>query len=171
MGKKKKKKKAMGFASKMADELEDDGSSGPFVLPKDTEVALFVAPGPKELIAIERICNEVGMGTCVILLNARLSRVEKYASDDARKLFEGFEPVWFLGAAPQENAPGCLMHRAYPDKWLLARKPQVGAPKTIATQEDMFTGEECAKAYESMEVSEAEKTAEKLAMNVAEWFK
>lgn len=171
MGGKKKKKKAMGFASKMAEELEDDGPSGPFVLPKDTEVALFVAPGPKELIAIERICNEVGMGTCVILLNARLSRVEKYASDDARKLFEGFEPVWFLGAAPQENAPGCLMHRAYPGKWLLARKPKVGAPKTIATQEGMFTGEECAVAYQSIEVSEAEKTAEKLASNVAEWFK
>eukprot|EP00986_Skeletonema_menzelii_P012235 scaffold6677_cov155-Skeletonema_menzelii.AAC.4 len=171
MGGKKKKKKAVGFASKMAEELEDYGASGPFVLPKDTEVALFVAPGPKELIAIERICNEVGMGTCVILLNARLSRVEKYASNDARKLFEGFEPIWFLGAASQEDAPGCLMHRAYPGKWLLARKPKVGAPKTIAIQDDIFTGEDCAEAYASMEVSDLEKTSEKLAMNVAEWFK
>jgi len=172
MGGKKKKKKAKGFASKMAEELEDDGSiSGPFNLPKDTEVALFVAPGPKELIAIERICNDVGMGTCVILLNARLSRVEKYASDDARKLFESFEPVWFLGAASQEKSPGCLMHRAYPGKWVLARKPKIGAPKTIAIQDDMFTGDECAAAYATMEVSEIEKTSEKLAMNVAEWFK
>ena len=168
MGGKKKKKNAKGFASKMAEELEDDGASGPFVLPKDTEVALFVAPGPKELIAIERICNEVGMGTCVILLNARLSRVEKYASNDART---SFEPVWFLGAASQEDAPGCLMHRAYPGKWLLARKPKVGAPKTIAIQDDIFTGEDCAEAYASMEVSDLEKTSEKLAMNVAEWFK
>jgi hypothetical protein len=171
-GGKKKKKKAMGFAFKMAVEMEDDGSSGPFVLPKDTEVALFVAPGPKELIAIERICNEVGMGTCVILLNARLSRVEKYASDEARKLFEGFEPVWFLGAAPQEKAPGCLMHRAYPGKWLLARKPKVGAPKTIASKEDnMFTRDECAEAYANIEVSDLEKTTENLAMNMAGWFK
>ncbi|KAL7441971.1 hypothetical protein ACHAXM_008140 [Skeletonema potamos] len=167
----KKKKKAVGFASKMAAEMEDDGSSGPFVLPKDTEVALFVSPGPKELIAIERICNEVGMGTCVILLNARLSRVEKYASDEARKLFEGFEKVWFLGAAPQEKAPGCLMHRAYPGKWLLARKPKIGAPKTIASKEDMFNGDECEEAYSKIEVSDLEKTTENLAMNMAGWFK
>ena len=170
-GGKKKKKKAMGFASKMAEELEDDGASGPFVLPKGTEVALFVAPGPKELISIERICNEVGMGTCVILLNARLSRVEKYASDDAKQLFESFEKIWFLGAAPQEDAPGCLMHRAYPGDWILARKPKVGAPKTIASQKDMFTGAECAEAYGSIEVSELEKGTEKLAENMAGWFK
>jgi hypothetical protein len=167
-----KKKKSMGFASKLAEEMDDDGSSsGPFTLPKDTEVALFVAPGTKELIAIERLCREVGMGTCVILLNARLSRVPKYASDDARLLFQSFEPVWFLGAAPQEDAPGCLMHRAYPGKWLLARKPKVGAPKTIATKNERFTGGECAEAFAGIEVSELEKGTEKLAENMAGWFK
>ena len=171
-GKKGKKKKSMGFAAKMSEEMEEDGSSsGPFVLPKDTEVALFVAPGPKELIAIERICNEVGMGTCVILLNARLSRVEKYASDEARALFESFEQVWFLGAAPQEEAPGCLMHRSYPGKWVLARKPQVGQPKTIMINDEKFTPEQCADAYASIEISELEKGTEKLATNMAGWFK
>lgn len=172
-GKKGKKRKSKGFAAKMAEELEDEGaSSGPFNLPQDTEVALFVAPGPKELIAIERICNEVGMGTCVILLNARLSLIDKYASDDARKLFEGFEPIWSLSAAPQEDAPGCLMHRSYPGKWILARKPAVGPPKTIATKEGAkFTGEECKEAFGKIEVSELEEGVEKLAENMAGWFK
>ena len=168
----KKKKKAMGFAAKIASELEED-VSGPFNLPKGTEVALFVAPGPKELIAIERICNEVGMGTCVILLNARLSMIEKFASDGARKLFmDDFETVWSLSAAPQEEAPGCLIHRAYPGPWILARKPKVGAPKTIGLKDgEKFTGEECREAFGKIEVSDLEKGTEKLAENMASWFK
>mmetsp|Transcript_20335 Transcript_20335/g.44184 ORF Transcript_20335/g.44184 Transcript_20335/m.44184 type:complete len:382 (-) Transcript_20335:102-1247(-) len=174
-GKKGQKKKAKGFAAKMADEMEEDNSaSGPFNLPKDTEVAMFVSPGPKELIAIERICNEGGKGTCVILLNARLSLIEKYASDDARKLFtEEFEPVWSLSAAPQLESPGCLMHRAYPGQWVLARKPMVGPPKTIALKEGggKFSGDECKEAYSQIEVSELEKGTEKLAENMAGWFK
>ena len=55
----KNKKKPMGFASKLAAEIEDDGigggSSGAFQLPEGTEVALFVAPGPKELIVVDKI--------------------------------------------------------------------------------------------------------------------
>lgn len=170
--KKGKKKKAKGFAAKMADEMEEDNSaSGPFNLPKDTEVAMFVSPGPKELIAIERICNEGGMGTCVILLNARLSLIEKYASDEARKLFtEDFEPVFSLSAAPQLESPGCLMHRAYPGQWVLARKPRVGPPKTIALQEGKFSGDDFKEAYSQIEVSDSEKGMEKLAENVAGWF-
>ena len=168
-----KKKKSMGFAAKIAAEMEDERDSGPFNLPKGTEVALFVAPGPKELIAVERICKEVGMGTCVILLNARLSLIEKYASDDARRLFtEDFETVWYLSAAPQEEAPGCLMHRAYPGSWVLARKPKVGAPKTIGLKEgEKFSGEECREAYGKIEISDLEKGTEKLAENMASWFK
>lgn len=168
----KKKKKGMGFAAKIASELEED-VSGPFTLPKDTEVALFVAPGPKELIAIERVCNEVGMGTCVILLNARLSLIEKFASEDAKKLFkEEFTTIWSLTAAPQEDAPGCLMHRAYPGPWLLARKPKVGTPKTIGLKDgEKFTGEECREAYDKIEISDLEKGTEKLAENLSGWFR
>ena len=172
---KQKKKKAMGFASKMAAELEDDASSssGPFTLPRETEVALFVAPGPKELIAIERICGEVGMGTCVILLNARLSLMDKYSSNEARQLFTNeFKTVWSLSAAPQNEAPGCLIHRAYPGTWLLARKPKVWTPKTIALKEGKrFSTEECRDAFGKVEVGEFEATTEKLAENVASWFK
>ena len=169
-----KQKKTKGFAAKLAEELEEDSmASGPFNLPKGTEVALFVSPGQRELIAIERICKEVGMGTCVILLNARLYLNEKYTTDEARKLFmEDFIPVWSLSAAPQESAPGCLLHRAYPGPWVLARKPKVGPPKTIAVKDgEKFTGEECADAYGKIEVSELEKGSEKLAENLAGWFK
>ena len=171
-GKKGQKKKAKGFAAKMAEELEEDSiSSGPFVLPKDTEVAIFISPGPKELIAVERICNEAGQGTCVILLNARLSLIEKYATDEARKLFmEEFVPVWSLSAAPQTMSPGCLMHRAYPGEWMLARKPKVGPPKTIGLSGSKFTLEECKDAYDKIEVSDLEKGTEQLAENLAGWF-
>ena len=158
----------------MAEEMEEEStSSGPFTLPKDTDVAIFVAPGPKELIAIERICeDQVGMGCCIILLNARLSLIDKYPTDDARKLFtEDFETIWSLSAAPQEEAPGCLMHRAYPGSWMLARKPPVGPPKTIAIKEGRFSGEECADAFAKIQVSELERGTEKLAENVAGWFK
>jgi hypothetical protein len=172
--KKGKQKKAKGFAAILAEELEEGSlSSGPFSLPNETEVAMFVSPGPKELVAIERICNEAGMGTCIILLNARLSLVEKYATIEARKLFtEDFEPVWSLSAAPQEEAPGCLVHRSYPGPWVLARKPKVGPPKTIALKVgEKFTAEECADAFRKIEVSELEKGTEKLAENVLCWFK
>ena len=136
------------------------------------KVAIFVAPGPKELIAVERICNEVGMGTCVILLNARLSTVDKFASDDARRLFmEEFEPVWNLSAAPQEAAPSCLINRSYPNDWLIARKPKVGTPKTIWTQSTKFSAEDCRQAYESIEVSDIERQGERLAENFASWLK
>ena len=172
-GKKGKKKAAKGFAAKMAEEMEEDSIvSGPFNLPKDTEVAMFVSPGLKELIAIERICNEMGQGTCIILLNARLSTVEKFTTEEAHKLFmEDFKTVWSLGAAPQEVAPSCLMHRAYPGQWMLARKPSVGPPKTISIQETKFTEDECSNAYGSIEVSDLEKGSEKLAENMAGWFK
>jgi hypothetical protein len=178
-GSKPKKKVNKGFAAILAEELDDDdesstSASGPFTLPKDTEVAIFISPGPRELIAIERICNDVGMGTCVILLNARLSSLigDNYSTDAARTLFtQEFEPVWTLTCAPQDVAPGCLLHRAYPGTWILARKPKVGPPKTIATKTERFTMEEFVNAYSTIEVSELEKTSEKFAENVMGWFK
>lgn len=171
--KKKKKSRSKGFAAKMAAEIEasDDGS-GPFELPEHTEVALFVAPGPKELIIIERICESAGMGTLVVLLNARLENVEKFASSDAKTLFtEEFEPVFCLSAAPQEDAPGCLLYRAYDKDWVLARKPAVGQPKTILLQSTRPTGDECRAAFENLELSEVEKNVESAIENVANWLR
>jgi hypothetical protein len=173
--KSKKASKAKGFAAKLAAEVESDDSSssgGPFQLPSNTEVALFVAPGPKELVVIEKICKEVGMGTLVVLLNARLDKIINFGTESAEKLFrEDFEPIFCLSAAPQEEAPSCLMYRAFPGEWVLARKPKVGQPKTILSQSTKPTPDECKEACDSLEVGDLEKNMEDLVDNVAGWFR
>jgi hypothetical protein len=173
---KKKKKAVQGFAAKIAAEVGDsadnESQSGPFQLPEGTEVVLFVAPGPKEIVIIERICESAGMGTLVVLLNARLSSISNFGSDAAAKLFQqDFEPVFNLSAGPQEAAPGCLLHRAYPGDWVLARKPRVGQPKTILVQGERPTEEECRAAFDALELTDVEKGMENVLDNVAGWFR
>ena len=187
--KKKKGKKvltsARGFAAKLEAEIgssdDDDnendkndfgGKGGSFQLPSTTEVALFVAPGPKELIVIEKICETMGMGTLVILLNARLDKVTNYGTAGTEKLFtEDFDSVFSLAAAPQEEAPNCLLFRAYPGEWVLARKPNVGRPKTILSQTEKPTTIECRQAFDELEITDLEKNVEGFVDNVAGWFR
>lgn len=167
----KRKAKTKGFAAKMAEEVDEE-VGGAFKLPENAEVALFVAPGPKELIVIERICQEMGMGTLVILLNARLDSVSNYGSDEARELFQNeFETIFRLAAAPQEEAPGCLLYRTYQSPWLLARKASVGPPKTILSQPDKPSPEQCRQAFESLELSDMERSVENALENVANWLR
>lgn len=170
---KKKKAKVKGFAAKLASEIDDDvDESGPFQLPPNTEVALFVAPGPRELVVIERICGSVGMGTLVILLNARLRRVNNFGTAATEVLFnQEFEPVFHLSAAPQEAAPGCLLHRTYGKAWLLARKPAIGQPKTILAQNERPTSDQCKRALDTLELSDVEKNVESAMKNVGNWFR
>mmetsp|Transcript_19904 Transcript_19904/g.46686 ORF Transcript_19904/g.46686 Transcript_19904/m.46686 type:complete len:113 (+) Transcript_19904:1914-2252(+) len=112
------------------------------------------------------------MGTLVVLLNARLDRIANFGTDAAEELFrEGFESVFSLAAAPQEEAPNCLMYRAYPGDWVLARKPTVGRPKTILSQSDKPTKEECEEAFEELEITDLEKNVEGFVDNVAGWFR
>lgn len=143
--KKVKKAPNMGFAAKLAAEVEDDfDESGPFRLPTNTEVAVFVAPGPKELVIIERICESVGMGTLVILLNARLASITNFGSASGEALFrKDFKTVFSLCAASQLAAPGCLLYCVYGSDWILARKPTVGQPQTLLVQETRPTQNEC----------------------------
>jgi len=163
-----KKKKKQGFAEKMNEEFSDE-SSGPFKLPDNCEVAIFVAPTAKDLIKIKQICTDIGMGTLVILLNTRLDLLDK--SDETEEFFqEEFEKVFYLSVAPQEAAPGCLMHRAYPTDWIVARKPKIGAPKTIATFESRPSQGDCEAAYDSIEVGDMEKGVENVLENVASWL-
>jgi hypothetical protein len=155
----------------MEAEVGNSASSGPFTLPEGIEVALFVAPGPKELLQVEKTCNKVGMETLVVLLNARLSTIDKFGSDEAERLFlQDFEPVFSLCAAPQGAAPGCLLHRTYPNDWMVARRPKVGNPKVIATFSERPIQEECRTAYDSIEVGGLEKNVEGVLENVAGWF-
>jgi hypothetical protein len=174
--KKNKANKPKGFAAKLAAEMNDDdndgSAGGPFELGKNTEVALFVAPGPKELVVIEKICKEVGMGTLVILLNARLSKIKNFGTDAAKTLFtEEFESVFCLSAAAQEVAPDCLLYRGYPGDWIMARKPKVGQPKPLLVQNQKPTIDECQKAYESLELGDLERGVETALENVAGWFR
>eukprot|EP00977_Amphora_coffeiformis_P007354 scaffold1593_cov156-Amphora_coffeaeformis.AAC.3 len=172
----KEKVKSLGFAAKLAAEVGDVGSDsvgGPFKLPAQTEVALFVSPGPKELVIVERICEEVGLGTLVVLLNARLSTISNFGTTAATKLFrEEFENVFHLAAyKPQDVAPNCLLHRAYPGKWILARKPSVGAPKTILVSDKRPNATDAAQAFDSLEISDIERGMEDAVQNIAGWFK
>lgn len=161
-----------GFAAKLAAQVDDNfDTSGPFVLPRGTEVALFVAPGLKELGVIERICSKCGMDTLVILLNARLSPSHKFSSESAMSLFtERFEAVFHLAAAEQEVCPTCILFRAYPSDWVLARKPSVGLPKSILAKTVRPSREECAAAYLDVDISEVEKAVEVVSAKVSDWF-
>lgn len=168
---KEKQRKAKGFAAKMAAEIEDV-TSGSFQLPVGTEVALFVAPGPKELIVVERICEELGMGTLVVLLNARLSSMRTLGAGKTSSLFqEDFEPVFVLSGAPQNAAPGCILYRAFPHEWVLGRKPTIGPPKTLLATPSVPTESECRNAFDSMEVSSIEKGIESTMGSIAGWFR
>lgn len=169
--KKQKKKKPLGFAAKMEAEVGNTDESGPFAIPENIEVALFVAPSTqKELAVIERICDSVGQATLVVLLNARLASIEKFPAESETLFLQEFEPVFSLCAAPQSVAPGCLLHRSYPSDWLVARKPKIGTPKVIFNQKERPTEDDCKRAYDSIDVSDFEKNVEGLAENIAGWF-
>lgn len=170
----KKEKKKLGFAAKLNVELENTSNSGGlFQLPDNCEVALFVSPGPKEFVIIEKICSKVGMGTLVVLLNARLGNVEKFASASAAILFQSeFRCVFNLAAAPQDVAQNCLLYHSFSNTdWILARKPNAGPPKVIAAQPERFTVEDCRREYDNAELEKVEGGVEGFISNVVSWFK
>ena len=166
---KKKASSQRGFAAKLKEELDEDSeSAGPFQLPPNTEVALFVAPiTPKARAIVDRISNEVGMGTLVILLNARLG---KYVDSYSATFQKDFEPIFHLAAADQSAAPNCLLYRAFPNNWSLARKPKVGTPKTIHQCDEKPTVEQCRTSFDQLELSGVEKNVESLMENFADWL-
>jgi Domain of unknown function (DUF1995) len=179
--KKKRQVASKGFAAKLALEIDESNhpelaalSSGPFCLPSDTEVAIFVAPGPSELVLIERICAQVGMGTLVILLNARLSLVPSFGTAAAQALFrDEFQPVFCLAAAAAPaadavTAAGCLWYHTHGQDWIVARKPAVGPPQTILVQATRPTADECRAALAALPpLSVVENALE----NISNWLR
>lgn len=106
------------------------------------------------------------------MLNARLSGVSNFGTDAADDLFlQDFKPVFNLSAGPQEAAPGCLLYRAYPGDWVLARKPRVGQPKTILVQSDRPSFTQCKTAFDALELTDMEQGVENVLENVAGWFR
>ena len=190
LSKKNKKSKAKGFAMKLAQELDDhvdhshDSSLllSSTALPASTEVALLVAPPdtPKDRQTIARIAESVGMGTLIILLNARWKTTTTTTAatskeDDTATAATSavFEPVFCLSAAPQDAAPRCLLYRAYPGPWIVARKAKLGPPQPILSQATRPTWDDCQAAYQACERgSEGEMgPMESMLDNVAGWFR
>jgi hypothetical protein len=173
--KKAKKAPKKGFAEKLAAEVDDDlDESGPFRLPSNTEVALFVAPGSKELVIVERICESVGSRTLVVLLNARLFSILNFGSPTRETLFRNeFQQVFTLSAASQTSAPGCLLHRTYGSNWILARKSKVGRPETLFTQETRPTDDECRHFVENLGPNSVDgsNVVENAVLSVTNWLR
>jgi Domain of unknown function (DUF1995) len=188
----KNKNKAKGFAARMAEleVVEDDttitaetslnSSGGQFTLPIGTEVAIFVSPGQKEIPIIEKICNIVGMETLIILLNFRKNTITNFGSIEASNLFlNNFNTIFSLGAvSPQSIAPGCLLYHTYSSnqqdndqQWIVARKPNVGQPKTILVTKNRPTDNEIQTAYNNLQLSDIEKNVETALDNVSKWFR
>lgn len=158
----KAKTKSKGFAAKLAAELEPDDDSGPFKLQDNTEVLLFVAPSLKEKLVIDRVCEDAGMGTLVVLLNAR---------EETLRSKDDFQDIFYLGAAPQQAAPSCLMFHRYGKQWVLARKPKIGPPQSILVQDSKPDEKECKVAFDTLELSAVERNVENVLENASTWFK
>ena len=76
--------------------------SRPLKLPDGCELASFVSPTVKDLVTIKNVWHDVGMGTLVVLLNAGLSLIDNFGSDENKECFENdFESVFYLSVAPQ----------------------------------------------------------------------
>jgi Domain of unknown function (DUF1995) len=170
-----KKTPSKGFAAKLAAEIEDElDESGPFRLPDNAEVALFVAPAPKELVIIERICDSVGFGTLIILLNARLASINNFGSGSGEALFrKEFQPVFTLTAASQNAAPGCLLYHVYGKNWILARKPKLGQTESLLETESRPTDQECRLVMEKLGLlgSEELSIVDSAVLSVTNWLR
>lgn len=143
-GNKRGASRGVGFASKLDAAMGSPTAPGRPTVPAGTEVLLVVAPrGGVQLSALEQMSRDVGMGCCIILLNARLETAG-FASDGQREYFlEEFEPVYHVKPPPpdvvtraiaeNEAVPTPIISRAYPHDWRLSAKPVLGPPKLVST--------------------------------------
>jgi len=127
------------------------------LVPEKCEVLLVVAPkGADDLTRVETLCRSAGLGTVVVLLNARLESA-RFASEAQKEWFLGadgtgeFEPVFQLKPPPPTavaearrlNAAAAtpILWRAYPNDWQLCSKPSIGNTKKIAEFKDRPSAE------------------------------
>eukprot|EP00903_Cladosiphon_okamuranus_P018194 g16737.t1 len=122
------------------------------VAPPGTEVLLVVAPKQAELKAVQKMSKDLGQGCLIILLNARLHQA-KFFDDEQREFFEQeFESMFHLRPVAAENED--FLYRAFPNDWTIARKPKLGPPKVLSSQQKRPTEAEILTAIE-----EGDKTA------------
>lgn len=156
--------KGKGFAAKMAAATASPAALLP--IPANTEVLLAVSPrNGAQFTAIERICTELGMKCCVVLLNARLESAS-FANDRQREFFlDTFEPVFQLKPASpsvvleakQQNKDAVatpILYRAYPDEWTIFSKPVIGAPRLLKKFEDRPTTAEIVETISDSSATE-----------------
>jgi hypothetical protein len=66
-------------------------------------VLLVVAPKGDDMTFVEKICDSVGQGTCVVRLNARLETARFPVGESQEAFFlETFEPVFQLKPPPTQ---------------------------------------------------------------------
>uniref|UniRef100_A0A7S2V579 DUF1995 domain-containing protein n=1 Tax=Fibrocapsa japonica TaxID=94617 RepID=A0A7S2V579_9STRA len=144
------KKGRKSFAAALDEEFNGDNSFASSILPKGTEVLIVVAPTPKDLNTVEKLAKEVGMGTLILLANARL--YETGFKDEEQKDFflNTFNPVYQIEIIPEpdiEKNGGLMMYRGFPKKWVIAKRGNFGV-KILAESEDKFGASEVQKAVE-----------------------
>lgn len=111
-------------------------------VPDGTEVLIVVAPGAKQLKALESAAKELGMGCLIIVVNPRFSE-KKFESPEQEAFFKGeFMSVYHLQPNPVPTWNGGVLYRSFPDDWTLAIPRKIGPPRVLATAPSLWSIEE-----------------------------
>jgi hypothetical protein len=111
-------------------------------VPDGTEVLVVVAPGTKQLKALESAANELGMGCLIIVVNPRFSE-KRFESPEQEKFFkEEFISVYHLQPNPVPTWNGGVLYRSFPDDWTLAIPRKIGPPRVLSTSPTLWSTDE-----------------------------
>jgi len=140
-----------GFAAKLEAELAE-GPSGfaDVVLPKGTEVVIAVAPSQKDMVALEKLANEVGLGCLILIANGRFwEKKDIFSSDEQEDFFDqAFETVFEVKVIPDPEGDGLIQYKSYGEDWVIAKKQNFGAPKILLSSENPFSEEQIQEALD-----------------------
>jgi hypothetical protein len=103
---------------------------------------VVVAPGTKQLKALESAARELGMGCLIIVVNPRFSE-KRFESPEQEKFFkEEFISVYHLQPNPVPTWNGGVLYRSFPDDWTLAIPRKIGPPRVLATSPSLWSTDE-----------------------------
>ena len=123
--------------------------------------------GEAQLAALRDFCESNGDERLVVLLNPRALGGVAAAGDESlseiadRELAgyfcaDRFEPAFvFRTTAAQGEGETAVLWRAFPDPYVLARKPKIGPPRELLREGSMPDGRAIAGALEDDEKSSA----------------
>ncbi len=142
-------------------------ASGLARVPSSAEVTFVVDPRQAQLAALRDFCESNGDERLVVLLNPRALGGVAAAGDESlseiadRELAgyfcaDRFEPAFvFRTTAAQGEGETAVLWRAFPDPYVLARKPKIGPPRELLREGSMPDGRAIAGALEDDEKSSA----------------